>query len=449
MVRRGTLRFLVTFGVLLALVLPTVAALADGTETLGDPSIPIASGSGHVAAGTGLIEQPGTIDITVPEGEIRQVLLYWEGHGDCGIMPQPCQLGNSINVNGTAVPDSAIQRIGGPTFFYNLGSGNMHSLSYRADITDLGLVAVGINSLLVSGVSFDASSPTWGNVPGFANGASVVVIYDDGSRAEIGIRDGNDNAFDNDDSAKGPTGFNSPLDTTVPQEFNFAPEANDRVADLTVLVGSVESPEWPEGPRPNRIVVKINGVETYYDNLLTSGDGPTWDTLTLQVPIPANASSLTVQLLSFDDGTTNLPASLSWVAAALSVPITPVNGVGAGTPGYWMNHPEAWPVEEITIGGVTYSKADAIANMFAPSRGDQTYNMFMHLVAAKLNVLSGTDSSCIADTIAAADQWMTDYPLGSNVRGNNGAWNVGEPLKNTLDAYNNGLLCAPSRDSLE
>ena len=43
-------------------------ALADGTETLGPPSIPIASGSGIVAAGTGMVGQPGTIDIAVPAG---------------------------------------------------------------------------------------------------------------------------------------------------------------------------------------------------------------------------------------------------------------------------------------------------------------------------------------------------------------------------------------------
>ena len=53
---------------------------ADGTETLGPPSIPIADGTGMIAAGTGLINQPGTIDITVPDGvTVEQVLLYWSG----------------------------------------------------------------------------------------------------------------------------------------------------------------------------------------------------------------------------------------------------------------------------------------------------------------------------------------------------------------------------------
>ena len=41
--------------------------LADGTETLGPPSISIASGSGIVAAGAGLnYVQPGIINLDVP-----------------------------------------------------------------------------------------------------------------------------------------------------------------------------------------------------------------------------------------------------------------------------------------------------------------------------------------------------------------------------------------------
>lgn len=118
---------------------------------------------------------------------------------------------------------------------------------------------------------------------------------------------------------------------------------------------------------------------------------------------------------------------------------------GTGTPGYWKNHPDAWPVDEITVGGVTYTKDEAIALIDAAGKGDKTYDLFQALVPAILNVLSGNDSSCIADTIAAADAWLTDYPLGSGVKGK--LWNTsgGEELLSTLDAYNNGLLCAPSR----
>ena len=120
--------------------------------------------------------------------------------------------------------------------------------------------------------------------------------------------------------------------------------------------------------------------------------------------------------------------------------------VGTGTPGYWKNHPEAWPVNSIVIGGVLYSKAGAIANMGDGVGGDKTYTMFMHLVAAKLNVLSGTEAGCIAGTIGLADAWMEANPLGSKVKGSSLAWKNGEPLSTQLDRYNNGMLCAPHRD---
>jgi hypothetical protein len=122
-------------------------------------------------------------------------------------------------------------------------------------------------------------------------------------------------------------------------------------------------------------------------------------------------------------------------------------GPGTGTPGYWMNHPEAWPVPAITIGGRTYLMEEAIAFMRASVVGDKTLTMFPALVAAKLNVLIGNDATCISGTITAADAWMALYPVGSNViAGKRSPWGVGEPLYLMLDNYNNGLLCAPHRD---
>jgi hypothetical protein len=130
---------------------------------------------------------------------------------------------------------------------------------------------------------------------------------------------------------------------------------------------------------------------------------------------------------------------------------------GTGTPGYWKNHPEAWPVESITIGNQTYTKAEALALLTMavaepwPDNGsDVSLILFRALVAAKLNVLVGNESSCVDTTIAKADAWMVKYaPNGvpANVAASSRAWKEGEPLYKTLDDYNNGLLCAPSRGS--
>jgi len=120
---------------------------------------------------------------------------------------------------------------------------------------------------------------------------------------------------------------------------------------------------------------------------------------------------------------------------------------GTGTPGYWMNHPEAWPPGVITIGNVEYTKDEAIAVMKAPVKRDKTYTMFPALVAAKLNVRIGNPDDCIWETVRKANWWMYDNPVDSGVKASSPAWQVkGEPLYWALDAYNNGELCAPSRD---
>jgi hypothetical protein len=126
------------------------------------------------------------------------------------------------------------------------------------------------------------------------------------------------------------------------------------------------------------------------------------------------------------------------------VPLTP--SAGTGTPGYWQNHPEAWPVDSIVIGGRTYAKSIAIEMMPAGQSSDKSYTMFMHLVSTKLNLLLGTEASCIAGIVGLADEWLTTYPVGSMIRGSSLAWKNGEPLAVELDRYNNGMLCAPARD---
>ena len=118
---------------------------------------------------------------------------------------------------------------------------------------------------------------------------------------------------------------------------------------------------------------------------------------------------------------------------------------GTGTLGYWKNHPEAWPVDSLTVGGVTYTRDEAIALLKTSGKGDKTYDMFHQLVPAILNVLVGNDGSCIGDTISAADAWLVAHPVGSKVKGKEWGTSGGDALHSTLDAYNNGELCAPHR----
>ena len=391
---------------------------ADGTETLGAPAgVTVAPGTGVAVAGVGLgghlgvPNQAGDFTVSVPAGAtVKQVLLYWEGHFVEGTSPD-----DTVTLNGNPVAGS---QIGGPTLFF----ADVHVAGFRADVTGLGLVGAGNSALTVAGMDNSFAN----------NGAGVVVIYDEGTTpATIGIRDGVDLAF---------AGFAPPLDTTTPQTFTFPSAAADRTASLGVMAASVEP------NRPNAVVVTSGGVTTTMTNPLFSEQGADFDAKSIDVTIPAGATSLTVQAQSVGDGSGALPASLSWIVGSLSVPNPPPPGVGAGTPGYWKNHPEAWPVDSLSLGGTVYSQDQLIAILGQAKAKDISYALAAQFIAATLNVLNGTDASCISDTLTAADAWLASYPAGSGVPARSAAWNAGEPLKDTLDDYNNGLLCAPHRD---
>ena len=118
---------------------------------------------------------------------------------------------------------------------------------------------------------------------------------------------------------------------------------------------------------------------------------------------------------------------------------------GTGTPGYWKNHPDAWPVQEIIVGGIKYTKAQAISWLGRVGK-DKTTTMFSSLVPAMLNVKIGNLSGCVSATIASANAWMALHHVGSNVAASSAAWAEGELLHVILDDYNNGRLCASHRD---
>ena len=106
--------------------------------------------------------------------------------------------------------------------------------------------------------------------------------------------------------------------------------------------------------------------------------------------------------------------------------------------GYWKNHPEAWPVEEIEIGAVTHTKEEALDILKTPPKGDATYILAYQLIAAKLNVANGADLDEIDVTIEEADDWLSAHPLGSDP--SDPDREEGILLAETLDNYNNGLL---------
>ncbi len=281
--------------------------LYKGTETLGPPEIAIAEGSGFIVAGTGLVTQPGTIDLSeIPSGAtVKQVLLYWTGGFDNNLNDYG---DNTIIVNSVEFTGESI---GGPIYFYQSASGQAVTFeSFRYDITDEYINDWGMpSSAEVSGMN---NGMLYGPQEYNENdGAGILVIYDDGTSSEIQLLDGQDLAFD---------GFSGDLKVTVPQTFNFTPSNVDRPASLGFFAGSVAE------NRPNVIRVNINGVDEFTNDLFGSNDGADWDSPILPVVIPAGVGSITVELIS--DGSRANPASLTWITAALSIDNPPSEDCG-------------------------------------------------------------------------------------------------------------------------
>lgn len=117
------------------------------------------------------------------------------------------------------------------------------------------------------------------------------------------------------------------------------------------------------------------------------------------------------------------------------------------TPGFWKNHPDAWPTDSLEIGQHTYSKSELMAFLSAPTKGDKSLILGKHLIAYMLNTRD-LHSSCdtLGDAHGDAVRWLNAVGgIGSGVR----KWkqNVpghgmidAEPLKDQFDAFNNGQV---------
>src|SRR5687768_3267742 len=72
------------------------------------------------------------------------------------------------------------------------------------------------------------------------------------------------------------------------------------------------------------------------------------------------------------------------------------------TQGFWKNHADAWPVSSVELGKVAYSKTEALAIFGQPVNGNGLVSLAHQLLAAKLNVASGSTNT-VATELAQAD----------------------------------------------
>lgn len=119
--------------------------------------------------------------------------------------------------------------------------------------------------------------------------------------------------------------------------------------------------------------------------------------------------------------------------------------------GYWKNHPEAWPVEELMIGGTLYSKTDLLAVLNTPpSKGNAVLILAHQLIATELNIANGSDSSVISSARADAQSLLTGLNLlTASVRTNTATGKQMTSVAGMLDDYNNRYLTPDCEESEE
>lgn len=303
--------------------------------------------------GTGLsATRSGNITVNIG-GPVQGALLYWVGRdrpcpmsgGVCVIPSQPYK-DQILDFDGTLVTGTIIGTEHQPVS----GGGPINNIGFLADVTSIVQAAgTGLQT-------FSVSDGDAGNLF-HLNGAGLIVIYTDPADTtmyRLIVFDGLDFAYGA-DPTPGPTQVADPV------TFSFLPHGSSRSAAVTVFAGDADA------NRPDR--VDISGHPSQL-NTLDGSDGPSFDSDTYAITIPAGVGSVTLQLIS--EPVNQNPDSLLWALGLLRLPLptTPIIGDEGCTPGYWKNHTGAWAGTGLAP-GQTVNSVFSAASAFG-SLGTQT-----------------------------------------------------------------------------
>lgn len=168
----------------------------------------------------------------------------------------------------------------------------------------------------------------------------------------------------------------------------------------------------------------------------TVSPSPTVTPSTTPSPTLTPTPSATASPTSTPSSTPSTTPTASPTATATPTPAGCVLGQG-----YWKNH-EQWPVNQLQLGNRTYNRQELQAILRQPPRGNSLNQLAHQEIAAKLNIATGADGSCVTQVLAAADAMIGNLvipPVGNgHLRAN--------PYVRTLASYNNGGLCVPKCD---
>jgi len=102
------------------------------------------------------------------------------------------------------------------------------------------------------------------------------------------------------------------------------------------------------------------------------------------------------------------------------------------------NNQNLWPVASLTLGSVSYTDLQLLSIFNTPAQGNGLLTLAHQLIAAKLNIANGADSTAIAQAISDADALIGSLvvpPVGGGLL----APGATSTLVQALTAYNEGL----------
>jgi len=109
------------------------------------------------------------------------------------------------------------------------------------------------------------------------------------------------------------------------------------------------------------------------------------------------------------------------------------------TQGFWKNHSDAWPVQNLMLGAVSYNASQLLLILNRPAQGNGLITLAHQLIATKLNIANGADPTAVQQTASVADAMIGGLiipPIG------NGYLSPGQTsnLTDTLTEYNEGTI---------
>jgi hypothetical protein len=109
------------------------------------------------------------------------------------------------------------------------------------------------------------------------------------------------------------------------------------------------------------------------------------------------------------------------------------------TQGYWKNHSDVWPLQNLTPGAVSYNKLQLLQILNRPAQGNGLVILAHQFIATKLNIANGADPTAVQQSVIDADSMIGGLivpPIGSDYLSPS---QISE-LTDTLTEYNEGTI---------